>query len=665
LDGGGLFVPADFADPLPSLPGPEGEGPSIGTTNGRFEISDPGDMNFGWNLSGDAVVQNGRGVLVESGTATFSGFSQTFLIPANASALRFTIHSVTLTATPETPPDAFEAALLDAHTLQSLVPVAAGLSNTDAFLNLQASGELFFGSTTSVTGAATSGQSPPLNFPVVVTVDLTGVVEGTEATLYFDLLGSGDVESEVVIDNQIILGFDAPPLAVSLAANTDSGTVGDGITNFSAVTIQGTTDALATVTLDVDGDGFDDGQVTADTTGAFTFSNVPLTPGENTLRVQAGTLPATTVQPLSVTLDQLGPGLTLVSPAPGSTVASDLGYVDVQWNDIAGINSATFGVEDVLVTGVTVDRVVLLGNGLVRYFYNTDGDTLPGGTIAVQGVAGQVFDLAGNGNPASTSNFTVSLLVDAGQQNAAIFGNAVALAGARFSFAGNHNLLTATVDWGDGNVTPVNLPAGSGGGPINASHTYQALGVYNVTVRVVDNTSQEAVDQTKLSVVTNGCPWQNPFRNTDVDFDSILTATDAVIVSNYINARGVGNLPNPPIPGQSPPPFWDVDCNNILTGADAQIVVNELNAGLGGNSGEGEFFGPMLLAAPDPVATNLTPFAPVPAADTSAAEYSHAVALWWMTTRSLEPAATVPSAAAPRGDEAALWASIWGDEPSE
>ena len=58
------------------------------------------------------------------------------------------------------------------------------------------------------------------------------------------------------------------------------------------------------------------------------------------------------------------------------------------------------------ITGVTVDAVEDLGNDLERYEYNLDSDTLPTGMIDVTLVAGQVADLAGNVNAASSQSFT-------------------------------------------------------------------------------------------------------------------------------------------------------------------------------------------------------------------------------------------------------------------
>ena len=50
-------------------------------------------------------------------------------------------------------------------------------------------------------GGATSGEIIGLDRPRTVTVDISDLIPGTEATLCFDLLGFGDADSRVVIDS--------------------------------------------------------------------------------------------------------------------------------------------------------------------------------------------------------------------------------------------------------------------------------------------------------------------------------------------------------------------------------------------------------------------------------------------------------------------------------
>ena len=70
-------------------------------------------------------------------------------------------------------------------------------------------------------GGASSGEIIGLDRPRTVTVDISDLTPGTEATLYFDLLGFGDVDSRVVIDDvRLSDQFLLPPVA-----NDDTATV--------------------------------------------------------------------------------------------------------------------------------------------------------------------------------------------------------------------------------------------------------------------------------------------------------------------------------------------------------------------------------------------------------------------------------------------------------
>src|SRR5262249_49447755 len=81
--------------------------------------------------------------------------------------------------------------LLDAVTGLPLLVPATGLSNTDAFFNLQQDGQVFFGPGVTVSGIPASGQTLSLGSSQTVTLDLSGLQAGTLATLDFDLLGFG------------------------------------------------------------------------------------------------------------------------------------------------------------------------------------------------------------------------------------------------------------------------------------------------------------------------------------------------------------------------------------------------------------------------------------------------------------------------------------------
>ena len=173
--------------------------------NGDFGIASPAATGFGWTTTGTVAVSQGEAALSEN-QQVFSGLSQAFTVPTGATSLRFTITGAHFVANGSTLPDAFEAALVDANTGVSLIAAIGGVSNTDAFFNLQSNGKAYFAPEVSVLGVAASGQTATTNAPLVVTVSLQGIAVGTQAKIHFDLLGFGATGSVVSIDNVQLLG---------------------------------------------------------------------------------------------------------------------------------------------------------------------------------------------------------------------------------------------------------------------------------------------------------------------------------------------------------------------------------------------------------------------------------------------------------------------------
>jgi hypothetical protein len=199
--------------------------------NGSFGVADPADAGYGWTTHGGASVAGGAGVLVEDARLT-SGFSQSFVVPTDPRLLRFTFHTEGFAADPDSPPDAFEVALLHACTFAPVAGVADGLTLTDALLNVQSDGTTYYSPRATVQGVSGSGTVGNYGQARTVVIDLTGVPAGTPVTLYFDLLGFGTLTGKVVIDDVILLsGPQSPPTDITLgnssvAENAAGATVG-------------------------------------------------------------------------------------------------------------------------------------------------------------------------------------------------------------------------------------------------------------------------------------------------------------------------------------------------------------------------------------------------------------------------------------------------------
>jgi len=365
--------------------------------NGAFDIEDQSNAAFGWDLSGEASVVGGQGVLDET-EGFFSGMFQTFVVPADANALQFTIVSADLRKTPDVLPDTLEVALLDAATMQSVVGTAEGVADTDAFLNVQASGATFGAPTVSIKGLVTSGDVLPWDDSVTVVVDLSGVAAGTELTLYFDLLGFGPQDSTVILDDVRLVGTEPPWLTLGLDSASDSGILGDDLTNLSTVDLVGVTDPSQLVELDLDGDGQFESIAIASALGEFSVSGVALAEGPNTIAASAANSQGTSQADLMIELETQRPTVELLNPLHHSFMPDGPGYIEMRWSDvgIAGLDVATIDIKDIAVTGVSIDRAEQLGAGLVRYWYSDDSEHLPIGRVTITIAEDAVSDLAGN-----------------------------------------------------------------------------------------------------------------------------------------------------------------------------------------------------------------------------------------------------------------------------
>jgi hypothetical protein len=108
---------------------------------------------------------------------------------------------------------------------------------------------------------------------------------------------------------------------------------------------------------------------------------------------------------LTIVLDSQSPVVKLLAPVDKSFVDHVAGYVELQWSDpgAAGLDVSTVDAADVTVSGVSIDRVEHRGGGLVRYWYNDDGQSLAVGKVEITVALGAVADLAGNANVASAT----------------------------------------------------------------------------------------------------------------------------------------------------------------------------------------------------------------------------------------------------------------------
>ncbi|RMF39886.1 MAG: protein containing Planctomycete extracellular domain protein [Planctomycetota bacterium] len=79
-------------------------------------------------------------------------------------------------------------------------------------------------------------------------------------------------------------------------------------------------------------------------------------------------------------------------------------------------------------------------------------------------------------------------------------------------------------------------------------------------------------------------PWQNQANRFDVNNDSFVSAIDALLIINDINANNARDLRGS---GLNPPPYVDVNGDSFVSALDALIVINFINSQSAGG-GEGE-----------------------------------------------------------------------------
>ena len=186
--------------------------------NGTFDDNNTTSPDYGWSTRGGSAIINGQAVLSEDSRFN-SNFSQSIVIPEGAKYLQFTLLDTQLgTSTKFNPADAFEVALLDANTFAPLAGTATGLTQTDALLNIQHDGTAYLSPFVKLRGSAIANNTLTLDSPLTFTVDVSSIAPGTQAKLYFDLLGFGEVNAKIILDNVRLLTLDV----VAPTANDDT-----------------------------------------------------------------------------------------------------------------------------------------------------------------------------------------------------------------------------------------------------------------------------------------------------------------------------------------------------------------------------------------------------------------------------------------------------------
>ncbi len=97
-------------------------------------------------------------------------------------------------------------------------------------------------------------------------------------------------------------------------------------------------------------------------------------------------------------------------------------------------------------------------------------------------------------------------------------------------------------------------------------------------------TANAATTDIDFGFESSQSPWQNANNPFDVNNDSFVSAIDALLIINDVNANGARDLRGS---GLNPPPFIDASGDSFVSALDALIVINFINS-QGSAGGEGE-----------------------------------------------------------------------------
>ncbi len=268
---------------------------------------------------------------------------------------------------------------------------------------------------------------------------------------------------------------------------------------------------------------------------------------------------------------------TLVTPVAGSVTNLDLGYVAIQWDAaaLAELDETTFDTTDVTISDVSVDRIENRGGGLVRYWYNADGDKLVGGSVIVSSSTGAVLDL----DAAPSAPFSSAFTFDAPSEPEDVTDRV------EFNFYGRqYNRRTGI--WGF-YASVTNTSTVEFAYPIRLLIT--ELGSTGTTVENSDGTLDDGTpyfdfagagtlgpgQTTTAVVIAIHTPPRVTYSFVPLVFAIVTSASDATALSSMSDALVVIQRPA----FQNSSDRYDVNSDGSVSAQDAFSVINHLDRG--------------------------------------------------------------------------------------
>ena len=301
------------------------------------------------------------------------------------------------------------------------------------------------------------------------------------------------------------LGGISPPTVSSFSS--DSGTVGDGITNDNTLTLTGTAEANSTVKV-YDGATLL-GQTTADGSGAWSYTTAALADGTHTLTATATDAADNTSAAsaaLNVTVDTAAPGVPVIAAFSNDSGAVGDGITNDNTLTLTGTAAANSTVK-------VYDGATLLGqataDGSGAWSYTTAA--LANGTHSLTATA---TDAAGN---ASAASATLNVTVDAAAPGAPAIASFSTDSGTVGDGITNDSTLTltgtaeasSTVKVYDG-ATLLGTVTANGSGAWSYTTATLANGSHSLTATATDAAGNSSAASAALSVTVDAAPPSAP-----------------------------------------------------------------------------------------------------------------------------------------------------------
>jgi hypothetical protein len=181
----------------------------------------------------------------------------------------------------------------------------------------------------------------------------------------------------------------------------------------------------------------------------------------------------------------------LSSPAQGSAINVDPGYIDIEWRDYMGLglNTATIDSNDISIGGLTIGTPIDQGGGIWRYPYT---GSLTEGQIDVIINAGEVQNNAGNWNLGQPFWFVYDVQLPTGSLQDPSDGSTIyhdiGYVDVLWTDSGQSGIDTSSLDGNDITITGVTIegpPVSLGGGLYRYSYNTTDLPEGTVTVTFV------------------------------------------------------------------------------------------------------------------------------------------------------------------------------------